>query len=105
MNSAVLICHHKTVMAFILSDVKLPAFVGLALVVTGSLFIRAFRWFPAPPPDALVSASTTLLETGESSFLHASPDNCYENNNISQHNFSYKYLYINAHPSLSTQQK
>jgi hypothetical protein len=92
-------------MAFIMSDVKLPVLVGLALVVMGSLFIRAFRWFPAPPPDALVSASTTLLETGESSFLHASPDNCYENNNISEPDFYYKYLYINAHPNLSLHSK
>lgn len=56
---------------------NLPALVGLTLAATGSLFILAFRWFAAPPPAALVSASTTLLETGESSFLHASPDNCY----------------------------
>jgi hypothetical protein len=92
-------------MTFIVSDVKLPALVGLALVVTGSLFIRAFRWFPAPPPDALVSASTTLLETGESSFLHASPDNCYKNNNISELNFHYKYLYIYVHPNFSLHSK
>jgi hypothetical protein len=83
--------------------VKLPALVGLALVVTGSLFIRAFRWFPAPPPEALVSASTTLLETGESSFLHASPDNCYENNDISEP-ISITTIYICMHiqPSLYT---
>jgi hypothetical protein len=71
-------------MTFIVCNVKLPALEGLALVVAGSLFIRAFRWFPAPPPEALVSASTTLLETGESSFLHASPDNCYEKIDISE---------------------
>jgi hypothetical protein len=56
---------------------NLPALVGLTLAVTGSLFILPFRWFAEPPPEALVSASTTLIETGESSFLHASPDNCY----------------------------
>jgi hypothetical protein len=91
-------------MAFIVSDVKLPALVGLALAVTGSLFIRAFRWFPVPPPDALVSASTTLLETGESSFLHASPDNCCENNNISEPDFYYKYILIHIE-TFSARQK